>query len=220
MYESAKPDAITIVTPHTLHFEHGMEALKADCHVFMEKPMVTSVPQAHELDAFVRKTGKTLAIGYNTPCTPEFRYLRELIRNKTLGKLQTVTGRQSQDWKRLTTGTWRQDPKLSGGGQLYDSGAHMFNSLVWSVEQDVSEVLAFLDHCGTPVDINGTVNIRFVDGTLATMTISGNSPVDSAGMYYTFENGRVEVDGWSGTWTRWCTRIMCISIPRGGTRPF
>ena len=73
MYSDAKPDAVVIVTPHTLHFEHGMQALNAGCHVLMEKPMVTDSGQAHELAAHVKKTGKILTIGYNTPCTPEFK---------------------------------------------------------------------------------------------------------------------------------------------------
>src|SRR5207247_2426407 len=202
MYAEVKPDAVVIVTPHTMHFQHGMQALEAGCHVLMEKPMVTDSGQAHELAEFVKKTGKILTIGYNTPCTPEFRYLRNLVRTKELGKLETVTGWLSQNWKRGTTGSWRQDPSLSGGGQMYDSGAHLFNSLVWTVEQPVGEVFAFVDNQEAPVDINGTVAIRFADGTLATITIAGNCANDGVGMYLTFENGRVEIDGWSGSWIR------------------
>jgi predicted dehydrogenase len=202
MYADAKPDAVVIVTPHTLHYEHGVQALKAGCHVLMEKPMVTESGQAHALAKLVEKTGKILTIGYNTPCTPEFRYLRDLVRSKELGKLETVTGWLSQNWKKGTTGSWRQDPALSGGGQMYDSGAHLFNSLVWTVEQPVGEVFAFVDNQGTPVDINGTVNIRFADGTLAVITIVGNCASDGAGMYLTFENGRVEIDGWGGSWIK------------------
>jgi predicted dehydrogenase len=70
------------------------------------------------------------------------------------------------------------------------------------VEQPVSEVLAFTDNVGTPVDINGTANIRFENGVLATITIVGNCPNSSAGMYLSFTEGRVEVDGWSGTWIK------------------
>lgn len=202
MYAETKPDAVTIVTPHTMHFDHGMQALEAGCHVFMEKPMVTESEQARKLAAFVEKTGKILVIGYNTPCTPEFRYLRELVRSNELGKLETVTGWLAQNWKSFTIGSWRQDPALSGGGQMYDSGAHIFNSLVWTVEQPVAEVFAFVDNQGTPVDINGTVNIRFANGVLATMTIVGNCVTDGAGMYLTFENGRVEIDGWGGGWIK------------------
>jgi predicted dehydrogenase len=202
MYAEAKPDAVTIVTPHTAHFEHGLQALEAGLHVFMEKPMVTESGQAHQLAAAAEKAGKIVVVGYNTPCTPAFRWLRDAIRSGELGKLETVTGWQTQNWRKGTTGTWRQNPALSGGGQMYDSGAHMFNSLVWSVEQPVEAVLAFTDNVGTPVDINGTVNIRFANGTLATMTIAGNCPASSAGMYYTFDNGRVEVDGWGGSWIK------------------
>jgi predicted dehydrogenase len=202
MYAEAKPDAVTIVTPHTLHFQHGTQALEAGCHVLMEKPMVTESGQAHELANTVEKSGKIFVIGYNTPCTPNFNYLRELIRSGELGKLELVNGWLAQNWKNLTTGTWRQKPELSGGGQMYDSGAHLFNSLIWSVEQPVSEVQAFVDNSGTPVDINGTVNIRFADNTLATIVISGNCPNDGAGMYLFFEKGRIEIDGWGGSWIK------------------
>jgi len=202
MYAESKPDAVVIVTPHTLHFDHGMQALDAGCHVLMEKPMVTDSGQARLLAAKVAETGKVFTIGYNTPCTPEFAYLRDLIRSQELGRLETVTGWLTQNWRRLTAGTWRQQPELSGGGQMYDSGAHLFNSLVWLVEQPISEVFAFVDNVGTPVDINGTANIRFANGILATITIVGNCPAASAGMYLSFENGRVEVDGWSGQWIK------------------
>ncbi len=202
MYAETKADAVVIVTPHTLHFEHGMQALDHGLHVLMEKPMVTDSGQAHKLAARVQETGKILVVGYNTPCTPEFRYLRNLVRTQELGRLELVSGWLVQNWKQGTRGSWRQDPALSGGGQMYDSGAHLFNSLVWTVEQPVSEVFAFVDNQDTPVDINGTVNIRFANGTLATITIGGNCPSDGAGLTLVFEEGRVEVDGWGGSWIR------------------
>jgi predicted dehydrogenase len=202
MLANSGAEAVTIVTPHTMHFEHGLQAIKAGYHVFMEKPMVTESGQAHELKKAVEESGKILVVGYNTPCTPAFNWLREKIRSGEFGRLETVTGWQTQNWLKGTTGTWRQDPSLSGGGQMYDSGAHMFNSLVWSVEEQIESVFAFTDNVGSPVDINGTVNIRFKNGILATMTISGNCLRGGAGMYYAFENALVEIDGWGGNWLR------------------
>lgn len=202
MYRATQPDAVTIVTPHTMHFEHGMQALAAGCHVFMEKPMVTDSRQAKQLAAAVKESGKLLVIGYNTPCTPNFQYLRNIVREGRLGKLETVTAWQAQNWRERTTGTWRQNPALSGGGQMYDSGAHILNSLVWTVEQNIEQVSAFVDNVGTPVDVNGIVNIKFVDGTFATVTIAGNCTNEGCGMYLTFERGRVEIDAWDGLWMR------------------
>ena len=37
MLAETTPDAVVISTPHTLHFEQGMQALEAGCHVLMEK---------------------------------------------------------------------------------------------------------------------------------------------------------------------------------------
>ena len=195
MYRESKPDAIAIATPHTLHFEHGMEALEAGCHVLMEKPMVTAVEHAYQLDAKAKTEKKILVVGYSTPCMQEFYYLRAQIRNKTFGRLELVSGYLSQNWLRSTAGTWRQNPALSGGGQAYDSGAHLLNSLVWSVEANIAEVFAFVDNHGTPVDINSAINIRFDNGVLAGIVIGGNCPADGSFMHFFFDNGRVDIDG-------------------------
>jgi len=202
MYAQANLDAIVIVTPHTLHYEHAVQALEAGCHILMEKPMVTDSGQAHALAKKVEETGKVFVIGYNTPCTPVMAYIRDTIRSGELGNLELVSGWLAQGWMKATTGTWRQNPALSGGGQMYDSGAHIFNSLVWTVEQPIEAVQAFIDNKGTPVDINGTANIRFANGVLATITIGGNCPAWGAKIVYLFENGRIESDGWSAKWIK------------------
>ena len=204
MYEKAKPDAVVVSTPHTQHFGQGVQALAARCHVFMEKPMVTALADAYALEQEVRKSGKIFVIGYNTSCSPEFHYLREIIRNGSLGRLELVTGFLSQDWMRGTAGLWRQEPAHSGGGQAYDSGAHLFNSLCWSVEKDVEEVFSFVDNHGTKVDINSVSSIRFAGGVMANITVSGNSPGGGRFMAFIFDGGRIEIDGWGGTWCSSC----------------
>ena len=203
MLAETKPDAVLISTPHTLHFGQGMKALDACCHVFMEKPMVTAAEDAYTIAEKVKETGKVFVVGYNTPCSANFYYLREQIRNKSLGKLELVTGYITQDWLLATTGKWRQDPKLSGGGQAYDSGAHLLNSLCWSVESSIDEVHTFIDNCGTKVDINSSINIRFENGVLAGIVISGNCPSPGGThMAFIFDGGRIEIDGWGGGWIR------------------
>jgi len=200
MYQETRPDAVVICTPHTLHFDQGMQALDAGCHVLMEKPMVTSAEHAYRIKARVDASGKVFTIAYNTPCSPEFLYLREQIRAKTFGKLEMVSGHLSQDWLRGTVGSWRQNPKLSGGGQAYDSGAHPLNSLCWSVEARPAEVFAFVDNCGSPVDINSTFVIRFENGVMASIAIGGNCPGASSSMVFLFDRGRVEIDPWGASY--------------------
>ncbi len=200
LYDETAPDGVFVITPHTFHFANCVEALDRGCHVFAEKPMVTSAPDAHALKEKVDQTGRILVIGYNTPCTPEFDYLRRQIRDKAFGRLELISGYVVQDWMNPTMGKWRQDPSLSGGGQAYDTGAHLLNSLCWSVESNVAEVHAFLDNHGTPVDVNGTINIRFDNGVLAAIVIGGNCPSNAGYLMYAFEGGKIAVDGWSGSW--------------------
>jgi predicted dehydrogenase len=202
MYATARPDAVTIVTPHTQHYAQAVQALDAGCHVLMEKPMVTDSGDAHKLAEKVKQSGKIFMIGYNTPCSPEFAYLRDVIRNKTLGNLEMVVGYLSQNWMKFTTGLWRQDPALSGGGQAYDSGAHLLNSLCWSVESDIDTVFAFVDNHGTKVDINSTINVKFKNGVIAAIAVSGNCPKSDSHMSFIFDGGKIDIDGWGGSWIK------------------
>jgi predicted dehydrogenase len=179
-----------------------MQALEAGCHVLLEKPMVTSAPEAYALRDKVAETGKVFCLAYNTPCSPNLHYLREQVRNGGFGRLELVSGYLSQDWMRGTAGRWRQDPALSGGGQAYDSGAHLFCSLTWCVESPVERVFAFVDNHGAPVDINSVTAVRFENGVMASVTIGGNSPGAGSFAVFVFEKGRVEVDGWSAGWIK------------------
>ena len=195
-------DAVIIATPHTLHFDHAMEAIHAGCDVFLEKPMVTSTEQAYALAEIAKERGRTVAVGFNTSSKKAFRYLREQIRSKSFGSLEMVSGYLSQNWMKGTSGSWRQDLGLSGGGQAYDSGAHIINSLLWSVESAPEMVFALTDHKDLPVDINSVITIRFANQVLANITISGNCAAAGQHMVFIFENGKVEIDGWAGEWIR------------------
>jgi predicted dehydrogenase len=200
MYDATKPDAVTILTPHTLHFEQATDALDRGMHVLLEKPMVTNADHAHALAAKVEQTGKVLSIAYNSPCTPEFQYLREQIRAGTFGRLHAISGWMTQNWKNLTVGKWRQVPELSGGGMAYDSGAHLLAGICWSVESPIAQVHAYVDNRGTPVDINASMNIRFANDATAALSIVGDCATNGCHLTFAFENGRADIDGWSGSW--------------------
>lgn len=202
MYEKEDLDAVIIATPHTLHYGHAVQALEAGRHVFLEKPMTTSTKDAYRLAEKVKETGKVVAVGYNTASKLVFQYLREQIRKGAFGPLEMVTGFLSQNWMKGTAGKWRQDPALSGGGQAYDSGAHILNSLLWSVESEPETIFAFLDNKGCAVDINSVMSVRFANGVLANITISGNCASNGRHMAFIFENGLVEIDGWGGSWIK------------------
>ncbi len=197
-------DAVVVATPHKFHAEHAAVALSAGCHVFIEKPMTISLAEARQLAARAGQMGRVVTVGYNPVCTPEFAYLRQVIRNPHspvgLGKLEVVAGHLSQNWLHWTTGQWRQDPSISGGGVMVDTGAHLLAGLCWAVEAPVVEVFAAVDRLGSRVDINSALLLRFENGVVATIVIAGNCPSESSRLSFFFAGGRIEIDGWYGNW--------------------
>jgi predicted dehydrogenase len=169
-------DAVVLVTPHTLHYPQAKAALEKGLHVLTEKPMVTSSEHAYDLWKTVKRTGKLLGITFQSPYTREFGYLAGLRDSGEWGTVQLISGWLSQGWKTGTAGKWRQDPKLSGGGQMYDSGAHLLNAMMWLMNDPVVEVACFYDKSGTPVDINGVAIAKFQNGAMASIAIGGNCP--------------------------------------------
>jgi predicted dehydrogenase len=187
-------DAVIIITPHALHFPQCMAALDAGYHVLVEKPMVTSSAHAKKLAEKVRQTGLLLQVSFQSSYSAEFAYIRNAIRTGALGELQTITAWSHQGWRPKggkETWRWRHDPKQSGGGQMYDTGAHLFNAIAWCLDRPVEEVFCWLDKKGTPVDINAVMTIRWQGGVLGTATISGNNPGWDEGIIIAGDKGRI-----------------------------
>ena len=168
--------AVAILTPHTLHFAQATAALEAGLDVLVEKPMVTDSKDAYELWRTVKRTGRKLAIAYQSPYTANFAHLAAKRDAGELGRIQMISGWMSQNWMRGTRGRWRQDPALSGGGMMYDSGAHLLNAIMWLMNDPVVEVGCFYEKFDSPVDINGVAIMRFENGGLASVAIGGNVP--------------------------------------------
>jgi predicted dehydrogenase len=170
-------DAVLLVTPHTVHYPHAKAALEKGINVMCEKPLVTSSKHAYDLWKTVKQTGKLLAITFQSAYSAEFGHLAQLRDEGKLGQVQNISGYVSQGWCKGTKGKWRQEPELSGGGYIYDTGAHLLNALMWLMNSPVVEVSCMMDNCGTPVDIRGSASLKFQNGVFGTITMAGNTPV-------------------------------------------
>lgn len=201
MLKEANLDAVLVSTPHTLHFRHAWDALAAGCHVQVEKPMVTDSGQARKLVRQAEKMGKHLEVAIQGTFTDTFAWARQLLAagdDGLLGKLQLVTGIMAQGWMKFTAGKWRQVPKLSGGGQLYDSTSHVLSAMMFLVNEPVVEVACFTDNKDCAVDINAVGCIRFASGAMATITSGGNCNTWKSHLTFQGEKGRMEISPHGG----------------------
>lgn len=171
-------DAAVICTPHTLHFQQAMDCLQRGIHVLVEKPMVCTVDRAEKLIAKADEVGKTLMVSYQRHCQPEFLWAHDAIEKGELGRIFFISSYLSQNWVG-TTRTWRGKKKLSGGGELMDSGSHIIDIVCHLSQLQPVEVTAFVSNefaNDEEVDILSTLSIRFKNRAIASISINGNSP--------------------------------------------
>jgi predicted dehydrogenase len=168
-------DAALIVTPHKFHFENARDCLTNGMDVLLEKPMVMNANEAKRLIGIRDQTKKQLVVAFPGSLSPAIQKAKQLIKEGAVGQVTGVSAFAFQQWKNGTTGTWRQDPDMSGGGFLFDTGSHMVNTLVDLMGQDVSQVSALLDNRNTPVEINSAVSGQFKNGVMFSLTGAGES---------------------------------------------
>ena len=60
----AKPDAVSINSWPNTHSEYAIKAMNAGAHVFMEKPIATTIEDAEEVVAVARAKKRKLVLGY------------------------------------------------------------------------------------------------------------------------------------------------------------
>ena len=166
-------DATFILTPHAFHFDQAAACLEAGSDVLLEKPMVMTADDARALIATRDRTGRLLVVAFQGSLSPQVREASRLLRSGEIGPILNISATVWQNWSTITTGTWRQQPELSGGGFMFDTGAHMLNTVADLAGEDFSEVAAWLEDDGRPVDIRAAVIGRLASGALVTMNACG-----------------------------------------------
>jgi len=129
----AKDIAIVhVVTPNALHAEHSIAAAKAGKHVMCEKPMATTVEQCEAMIAAAKAADVSLGVNYRLHWEPHHVKAVEALRNGAVGDLSN--GNYEFSWgyaaglsdprRAATIKKWLLDPKMAGGGAMFDTGVY------------------------------------------------------------------------------------------------
>ena len=168
-------DAVFIITPHVYHHHQTKACLEAGLDVLLEKPMVMNAAEARSLIETCDRTGRLLVVAFQGGLSAEVRRAVSMLRSGELGTVLNINGAIWQNWTAITDDSWRQQPALSGGGFLFDTGAHMLNTVVDLAGEEFDEVAAWLDSRGRPVEILAAVIGRLASGALVTLTACGDT---------------------------------------------
>jgi myo-inositol 2-dehydrogenase/D-chiro-inositol 1-dehydrogenase len=167
--EDKNIDAVAICSSTDTHADLMIEAAKAGKHIFCEKPVDHSLAKIDlALDA-VKKAGVKCQIGFNRRFDPNFKKIRELVREGKIGDLHIL---------RITSRDPAPPPvsyvKVSGG-MFLDMTIHDFDMARYLSGSEVVEVYAsggvMVDPgIGEAGDIDtAIVTLKFANGAIGTI---------------------------------------------------
>ena len=133
--EMLKDDAIDLVmitTKHNMHAQMVLESLKANKHVFVEKPLALNNT---ELDAIIaaHTHGKTLTVGFNRRFSPHIQKIKQLVGNAPINVIATMNAGH------IPANVWVHDMKV-GGGRIIGEACHFIDLITFLTGSKVKAV--------------------------------------------------------------------------------
>ena len=115
-------DAVYIATPHTLHRDCAILAMRAGKHVLCEKPIAPNTAQFREMVACAREHGVLLMEAMWTRFFPTTQEVRRLVQSGEIGEARMIQADFSS-FTPFETQTRMFDPAQAGGA-LLDIGCY------------------------------------------------------------------------------------------------
>ena len=123
-----------VYTGHDSHHSISIDAMRAEKHVAVEKPMAISVRAAQRMCDVAEETGLVLSVDENAHFNPATRASAWAVNSGLIGHVQMVYrgvigfrgGRPDLVAARTP---WRQSKFGAGGGVAIDLGVHLFNGV-------------------------------------------------------------------------------------------
>lgn len=124
-------DAIVLATPHTVHGEQVLAAVRAGKPVFTEKPFtLTSAEAARALAAAGSKV--TVGVGFNWRFQPALQEIRAMLDDGRLGKLLHIEGNFcGPSVYRFPKAHWRQQREEGPAGGMTGRGVHVVDAMLY-----------------------------------------------------------------------------------------
>jgi len=174
----AEADAVYVATPVFLHALQTIASLRAGKHVLCEKPMALDYTEACAMQTAAEQTGRLLGIAYYRRMYPKVNCALELIGAGAIGRVVFAEA-TSHDWLDANGArSWLTDPKLAGGGPLYDIASHRIDLMNYLFGKPV-KATGHLSTLVQRIDVedNATVLIEYENGARAMVDVRWHSHI-------------------------------------------
>jgi predicted dehydrogenase len=207
-------DGVVISSPHRFHAEHGLAALKADCHVLVEKPFAIHARDARAMVSLAKRKRLHIVVPHGWHYRPIALKAKALMDKQPIGRIEFVQCHMAAALKNLFMGTsfdfkagsyveanlstWA-DPRLAQGGFGHGQLSHSTALLFWLTGLRAESVSAKLSNASARVDLYEAINVRFAGGAIGAISGAATLPPGIAPMYQLDfrifgEHGLVHID--------------------------
>ena len=127
-------DAVIVATRHAGHAALILDALDAGKHVFVEKPMTTTVEDGERVLRKVQETGLVLRVGFNRRFSPYQGHLKSVLGDSgpRIFAARVAAGDIAGHWS----------TSVEEGGRLVGEGVHFIDLANWMFEAEPETVTA------------------------------------------------------------------------------
>jgi predicted dehydrogenase len=166
-------DVVYVCTWTSEHLPLVAAAAATGKHVFVEKPLATTLADAEALCAVLAASGTTNQVGLVLRHSPAYRAARALIEDDPAGRVMSVVFRDDQfiPIQGHYGSTWRGDIRRAGAGTFLEHSIHdvdMLQFLAGPVDHVGANEAFFHELPGIEDVMAATV--RFRNGAVGTMT--------------------------------------------------
>lgn len=191
-------DAVDICLPHDLHAEVAITAAQAGKHIFVEKPIATTLEDGWKMVRAAKHAGVVLMTAFVERFESENRKVKELIDEGWLGAPILAQVDHLQDVF-IPPGHWARERERLGGGSIASAGCHRIDLLRWYLgEVEWVSADTFYNPERMEGEIAGVVNMQFASGAVANLSINWMSPYRTFYRKLWIEGSEGCVHNWQG----------------------
>lgn len=201
MIDSGLIDVVHVLTPHYLHHEMSIYALKKGLFVVCEKPMAITSENAKEMYDAGKESGGRLGIIFQNRYNAGSIFAKDIIKSGTLGN--PLGGKIIVTWHRsdlyYASADWRGTWDMEGGGVIINQSIHSFDLIRWLLEKEVVSVDAHIEnrmHKTIEVEDEACGVVNFEGGLKVPFYATTNFCMDDAiEVVLKFEKGVIRIIG-------------------------
>src|ERR1700704_5568103 len=198
MLQKTHPQAVLVYTNTYDHRRVVEICARHGVHVMMEKPLAVSLDDALAIEKAAHAGNIRVLVNYETTWYPSNRAAYDLVHEKAIGEIRKVVVHDGHNGpKEIGVEpeflNWLTDPKLNGGGALFDFGCYGADLMTWLMDGKRPETVTAITQ-----QIKPDVYPRVDDEATIVLTYPKAQAIVQASWNWPFSRKDMEVYGQKG----------------------